>query len=53
MGFAPIGQTTQGHHTGMSRRFRAEHHGQKTGHVRPIQSGSEGQNEAHRLSATS
>ena len=49
VGLAAAGQTAQGHHARVSRGFRAEHHRQEAGHVRPLQSGSEGQNAAHRL----
>ena len=53
VGQPPAGQTAQRHHARMPGGFRLEHHGQEAGHVRPLQSRSKGQNEAHRLPQTS
>lgn len=53
VGQSAAGQAAQGHHAGVPRGLCAEHHGQEAGHVRPLQSGPEGQDEAHRLPQTS
>jgi len=53
MGVPAAGQAAEGHHAGMPRGLRVEHHRQEAGHVRALQSRPEGQNAAHRLSPTS
>lgn len=46
-------QAAEGHHAGVSRGLCAEHHRQTKIDMRPLQSRSEGQDEANWLSATS
>lgn len=49
MGVTAARETTEGHHAGLQRRLRAQHHGQAASGMRAEQSGSEGQDATDRL----
>ena len=53
VGQPAAGQAAQGHNARVPRGLCAEHNGQETGHVRPLQSGPERQNAADRLPSAS
>lgn len=49
MGIAITGEAAQGHHTGLSRGLRAQHHRQAAGGVRAVQPRPEGEDAQDRL----
>jgi len=49
VGVPPSGQTSEGHHAGVPRRLRDEHHGKEAGHVRAQQPGPKGKDAPDRL----
>lgn len=51
MGVAAAGETPQGHHAGLSRGLRAQHHGEEARRLRALQPRPEGEDEEDRLLA--
>lgn len=52
MGVKTFGQTAEGHHSGLQRGFRPQHHGKEACRMCALESGSEGQDEEDRLFKT-